>query len=285
MRNPLSIDDLMKAAQAAAEEETSTKQPGEKTDEEMEKEEKQKAKDKAETPSTEETKTSSLVHLADSLRATAVWLDKQAGGGVPFSEPTDGGGVTAGGQVTIEPEVTGEQPHPSPTPMPDHDATKTEPLGPGGGMKNTMQDPLTTQTQAEPGSSTAMETGKTTSGPTKSQPIAAEQAKVSHVIKALAQQKLAATPQDVAPEPGGNPPGPGGMVGYTEPTDQSNLLQNDAAATNMTPQQAEDSTQKPDLRPLLQEQPETHAEGGDGTPNVDSKLAWYQRLSNIMAGR
>jgi len=193
--------------------------------------------------------------------------------------------VTAAGQVTIEPAVTGEQPHPTSTPTPDHDATKTEPLGPGGAMKNTEQDPLTQQTQAEPGNSTAMETGNTSSGPARSQPIAAEQSKVSHYVRALAQQKLAATPVDVAAEPGGDPPGPGGEVGYTEPTDKTNLLSGDAAATNLTPQQAEDSTQKPDLRPLLQEQPETHAEGGQGTPNVDPKLGWYQRLSALTEGR
>ena len=281
MGRPLSMDDLMKAAQATEEEKA--KQPGEKSDEEMEKEDKEKAKAKAEAPASEETKTSSLVHLADALMATATWLDKEAGD-VPFSEPTTGGGTTAGGAVTIEPAVTGEQPHPTTTPMPDHDATKTEPLGAGGAMKNTTQDPLTQQTQAEPGNSTAMDTGKTRSGPMKTQPLAANQSKVSHLVRQMAQQKLAATPIDVAPEPGGNPPAAGGMVGYTDPTDQTGLLQNDAAATNLTPQAAEDKTQKPDLKPLLQEQPETHAQGGDGTPNVDSKLAWYQRLSTLIGG-
>lgn len=287
MGRPLSLDDLMKAAQATEEEyQAKKKQPGEKSDEEMEKEEKEekeKAKEKAETPASEETKTSSLVHLADALRATATWLDKEAGD-VPFSEPAAGGGTTAGGQVTTEPEVTGEQPHPKSTPMPDHDATKKEPLGAGGAMKNTEEDPLTHQTQEQPGNSTATQTGKTSSGPTKSQPVAAEQAKVSYLVRALAQQKTAATPMDVAPEPGGDPPGPGGEVGYTEPTDQTGQLQNDAAATNLTPQQAEDTTQKPDLRPLLKEQPEAHAEGGHGTPNVDTKLGWYQRLEALMGG-
>lgn len=286
MSRPLSMDDLMKAASATEEEEQAKKQPGEKTDQEMEKEEKDKAKEKAETPASEETKTSSLNHLAEALRATATWLDKEAGD-VPFSEPTAGGGTTAGGAVTIEPAVTGEQPHPqvTSTKVPDHDATKTDALGPGGAMDNTEQDPLTQQTQAEPGNSTAMETGKTSSGPARSQPIAAEQSKVSHVVRELAKQKQAAVPVDVAAEPAGDPPGPAGEVGYTEPTDKTNLLNNDAAATNLTPQQAEDTTQKPDLRPLLQEQPETHAEGGSGTPNVDPKLAaWQQRLNAALKG-
>lgn len=285
MARPLSMDDLMKAAQATEEEKAKT-EPGEKTDQEMEKEEKEKAKEKAETPASEETKTSSLVHLADSLRATAAWLDKEAGD-VPFSEPTAGGGTTAGGAVTIEPAVTGEQPHPqvTSTKVPDHDATKMPSLGAGGAVPNTEQDPLTQQTQAEPGNSTAMETGKTTSGPTKTQPLAAEQSKVSHLVRGLAQQKLAATPVDVAAEPGGNPPAPGGMVGYTEPTDKTNLLNGDAAATNLTPQQAETATQAPaEMKLLLQEQPEVHAEGGDGTPNVDAKVAAYQRLNTLLGG-
>lgn len=284
MGRPLSMDDLLKAAQATAEEEQAKKQPGEETDAAMEAEEKEKKKEKAEAPSSEETKTSSLVHLADALRATAVWLDKQAGD-VPFSEPTAGGGTTAGGQVTIEPPVTGEQPHPKATPMPGHDATATGSLGAGGAMPNTEEDPLTHQTQDQPGNTTADETGKTSSGPARSQPVAAEQSKVSHYVRALARQKLAADPIDVAPEPGGDPAGGGGDVGYTEPTDQSGLLRNDAAATNMTPQQAEEKSKVQDLRPLFQEQPETNAEGGDGTPNVDAKLGWYRRLSSLMEGR
>ena len=40
----------------------------------------------------------------------------------------------------------------------------------------------------------------------------------------------------------------------------------------MTAQQAENRTSKPDMAPILKEQPKNHAESGSGTPNVDAKL-------------
>lgn len=292
MRKGYTLDDLIKAAQEQGKDEEDKdkekekKPQGEKSDEELKEEEKKK---KQETPPEEEMKTSSLKDLAEGVRACAGWVDKIAEGPVPFSEPTAGGGTQAGGQVTLEPKVEGTQPHPSPTPIPEHDATKVPTLGTGGAMPTTEDDPLTTQTQAQPGDTTATDTGKTTSGTTKSQPIAADQAKVAELgaaLRELITQKTAATPIDEKAVPAGDPPAGGGDVGYTEPTEHVPVVSGgDAAATNLTAQQAEAQTQKPDLAPLLVEQPETHAESGPGTPNVDPKLgAWRERLINMIGG-
>jgi hypothetical protein len=289
MNAPYSLDDLIKAGQAQAEAEK--KDQGEKTDEEIAAEEKKKEKEQAEAPTSEETKTSALKDLADSLRASAEWLDKQAGP-VPFSEPTKGGGVGDGGQVTVEPQVTGEQTSTQNlSAQGSEDPTKIPTLGTAGAVPNTETDPLTTQTQAEPAQSTAKDTGKTSTGPAKSQPLAADGAKVAELvtqIRETAKAKMAATPIDTAAAPAGDRPDAPGVVGSQEPpaSEQVPIVQGgDAAATNMTPQAAEQATSVPDMKPLLNAKPEVHAEGGDGTPNVDTKLgSWQQRVLNIIEG-
>jgi hypothetical protein len=251
------------------------KAPGEKTDEEMEKEEEKKKKETP--PESEETKTSSILRFSDALRATAQWVTKVAQGPVAFSEPATGGQTEAGGEMSVEPAVTGEQPHPTPQPMPEHDATAEKPLQADGTVGNTTNDPLTTQTQAEPGHSDAMETGKTNSGTTKSQPLAADAAKTGAYLRSLI--KSAATPEDTAAAPAGQPAGAdtttsGGEVGGTEPTEQVPVVSGgDAAATNLTSQQAQSQTQVPDINPLLVEQATPNADSGQGTPNVDTKLS------------
>jgi hypothetical protein len=285
------LDDLIKAGQAQAEAEEEKKEQGEKTDEEVESEEKKKEKREAETSTSEETKTSALKDLADSLRASAVWIDKVAGP-VPFSEPTTGGGVGEGGAVTIEPQVTGEQTSTQNfTAEGSEDPTKVPTLGTAGAVPNTETDPLTTQTQAEPAQSTAMQTGKTTSGPAKSQPLAADGAKVAEFgayLRGLTQVKMAAEPTDEAATPAGDRPDAPGVVGSVEPpaSEQVPIVQGgDAAASKMTPQAAEQATSVPDMKPLLNATPKVHAEGGEGTPNVDAKLgSWQQRVLGIIEG-
>ena len=271
----MTLEALIKAGQEQAMEEK-REEAGEKTDEELEKEEKKKEENKG-APDYEETKTSSVQFLANALRATSNWVTKTSG--EVSMEPAP---LQEAGQVPIAPPVTGEQPHPQPNPPADRDPTAEKPLGTAGTVGNTEQLPLAGETQAEPGLSTAMETGKTTSGPTKSQPLAADGAKTAGAF-IRNYIKTAATPEDTQSFPGGEPAGAdttasGGEVGYTAPTDKLPQLAGDAAATNMTAQSAEDTTQKPDLKPLLATPPETHAYSGDGTPDVDSKLGAYLRM-------
>jgi hypothetical protein len=285
------LDDLIKAGQAQAEAEEEKKEQGEKTDEEVESEEKKKEKREAETSTSEETKTSALKDLADSLLASAMWIDKVAGP-VPFSEPTTGGGVGEGGAVTIEPQVTGEQTSTQNlTAQGSEDPTKVPTLGTAGAVPNTETDPLTTQTQAEPAQSTAMQMGKTTSGPAKSQPLAADGAKVAEFgayLRQYAKVKMAAEPIDETATPAGDRPDAPGVVGSVEPSssEQVPIVQGgDAAAYNLTPQAAAQATWVPDMKPLLNATPEVYAEGGDGTPNMDAKLgSWKQRVLGIIEG-
>jgi len=243
-----SIEDLMKAAQASAEDET--RKDEEK--EEKKKTEAMKEESKEEVEGTEETKTSSLNDLAAQLRLVSNWITKTAG------------------EVPVEPPVTGEQPHPTPHPTAEQDATAEKPLGEAGAVGNTETDPLTTQQQAQPAQTTADQTGKTSSGPAKSQPLAADGAKVAE-IGAWLRNKIAATPVDTAAAPMSYPTG-SGEVGGSEPTDKVPELSGDAAASNMTAQQAENRTWKPDMAPLLSEKPENHAESGDGAPVIEPKL-------------
>ena len=271
----MTLEALIKAGQEQAMEEKK-REAGEKTDEEMEKEEEAK-KEKKEAPESDETKTASVQFLANALRATSAWITKTSG--EVSMEPAP---LQEAGQVPIAPPVEGEQPHPQPNPPADRDPTAEKPLGTAGTVGNTETPPLQGQTQAEPGNSTAMETGKTTSGPTKSRPLAADGAKTAGAtIREFL--KAAATPEDTQSFPGGEPAGAdttasGGEVGYTAPTDKIPQLAGDAAAYNATAQSAEDTTQKPDLKPLLVTPPETHAYSGDGTPDVDSKLGAYLRM-------
>jgi hypothetical protein len=244
------IEDLIKAGQAQAEE-------NEKEEEmEYEGEKKKKEEKKESPPDEEETKTSSVKGLAHELRMVSAWVTKTAG------------------EVPVEPPVTGDQTYPtSPSQSADRTPTDKEPLGTAGAVGNTESDPLTTQTQAQPAQTTADNTGKTSSGPAKSQPVAAHAAKVASAeeLGAWLRNKIAATPEDGPAAPMTYPTG-SGEVGGSEPTDKVPELSGDAAATNMTAQQAENRTWKPDMAPVLQEQPKNHAESGQGEPNVDAKI-------------
>lgn len=273
----ITLEALIKAGQEQAMEEKK-QDAGEKSDEELEKDEKEK-KTKEAPPESEETKTASVKSLADALRACGEYVIK-TGADVSI-EPAP---LQEAGQVPIAPAVTGEQPHPQPNPPADRDPTAEKPLGTAGTVGNTEQQPLKGQEQQEPGLSTADQTGKTTSGTTEKKPVAAEQAKVSSFDGGSIRSfiKNAATPEDTQSFPAGEPAGadttvPGGEVGYTKPTEQLPEVMGDAKATNLTAQKAEDATQKPDIKPLLETPPENHASSGDGSPDVDSKLGAYIR--------
>jgi len=272
------LEALIKAGQEQAMEEKRQEAPGEETDEEMEKKEKEKKSKEAPSDS-DETKTAAVRQLADALEATGEYVVKV--GADTSIEPAP---LQEGGQVPVQTPPTGEQPHPQPNPPADRDPAAEKTLGQGGTVGNTEHLPLAGQTQQEPGNSTAMDTGKTSSGTTKSQPVAAEQAKVSSLDGSSIRQflKSAAMPEDTQSFPAGEPAGAdstasGGEVGYTAPTETMPQVSGDAATTRTTAQEAENVTQKPDLNPLLQTQPENHSASGDGAPNVDSKLGAYIR--------